>query len=221
MGDKVKQRIRFTPASMKVREVEGEEDSRIIEGCAIVFDKETVIWDGKYEREREVIARTCITSDFLKEQDIKLNILHNRNSTVARNNKGVGTLNLELREDGLYFNAKMPMCDLGNQAVELVKNMTYTGCSFEFIPEDYITEHYKLEDGRDDYLITHTKFKKLLALTIAMDPVYEQTSIGCRELYEEQHPDADKKKAEVEAARRERDILDCDIEAEDALFNRY
>lgn len=225
--EKILKRARFMPVGLHVREKgEGEELSRIIEGCAIVFNKETVLWDGKYEREREIIAPSCITEKFLKEQDIKLNLLHERNASIARNNKGEGTLILELREDGLYFSAEMPKCDLGDRALELVRNKTYTGCSFEFNAKEYTIDYAKLEDGRDDYLITHTEFESVSALTIAMDPAYEQTSVGCREAYEEMHPDEKKREADIKAAKekltRERALqeLQDDFDFEDALNER-
>lgn len=61
-----------------------------------------------------------------------------------------------------------------------MKNGTYTGCSFEFYSKDYEIE----ERTKGDYLVTHKAFEKLTALTIAMDPAYEQTSVNAREEYE-------------------------------------
>ena len=187
------------PTGLKMREAaEGAtEESRVIEGCAVVFNQETILWDGKYERIRETIDPSCITAEFLAEQDIKLNLLHERENSLCRNNKGAGTLQLELREDGLYFSAEMPRCDLGERCLELVKNGTYTGCSFEFFTGAYDEEHTTLPDGREDILIRHTAFEKITALTIAMDPAYEQTSVSAREC---QKREADK---DAEAARRE------------------
>ena len=179
-------RIVYTASGLKVREAQGEEgkESRTIEGCAIVFNKETVLYEGSNYRESEVILPSCVTMEFLKEQDIKMNLLHDRHSSIARSRKGEGSLNLELREDGLYFSFEAPECDLGDRALALVKNGTYTGCSFEFYSKDYeITER----EG-NDYLITHKEFKSLTALTIAMDPAYEQTSVNAREEYGKTHP---------------------------------
>ena len=48
------ERMRFQANALEVREKEGEE-SRVITGKAIVFNEETVMWDGKYERIREKI----------------------------------------------------------------------------------------------------------------------------------------------------------------------
>lgn len=178
-------RISFTPAGLNVREAgENQGGSRTIEGCAIVFDRETVLYeDGDY-RESEIISGSCITEAFLREQDIKLNLLHDRHSSIARCRHGEGSLRLELREDGLYFSFEAPECDLGDRALALVQNGTYTGCSFEFYSKDYEVSRR----GDSDFLVTHTAFDRLTAITIAMDPAYEQTSVNAREEWEKGHP---------------------------------
>lgn len=198
MNTKEQKRTLFLAQNIQVREAkEGEEESRVIEGCAIVFNRETTLWDGKYYRQREMILPSCVTQEFLAQQDIKLNLLHNREDTLCRNNKGVGTLHLELRADGLWFRTELPKCDLGNRALELIKNQTYTGCSFEFLPLDYTEEVTTLPDGREDCFIKHSAFKSIDALTIAMDPAYNQTSVNVREDYQKRENDKE------EAAKRE------------------
>lgn len=206
--DKETKKLFFNPVGMKVREIQAEDgtaaESRVIEGCAIVFNQETVLYEGKFCKVREVIEPSCITEEFLADQDIKLNLLHERDASVARNNKGVGTLNLEIREDGLYFSAEMPRCDLGDRALELVRNQTYTGCSFEFYPGEYTEETTTGADGREDTLISHKKFDSVLALTIGMDPAYPQTSVNlAREMRErDERIEAEMQKREDEEADR-------------------
>ena len=75
-----KKRVRFVPDGLSVREAnEGEGESRVIEGRAIVFDRETVLYDSASYKQCEMIKPSCITEEFLREQDIKLNLLHNSN----------------------------------------------------------------------------------------------------------------------------------------------
>ena len=194
----------FNPLTLSVRESTDPQGkpSRTVEGCAIVFNKETVLWDGAYERIREVIAPSCITSSFLKTQDVKLNLLHKRDLTLARCNKGKGSMKMEIREDGLYFTAEMPECDLGDQALALIKNGTYSGCSFEFYPKDYTTDTVTIdpETGKTDSLITHTAFESLGALTIALDPAYPQTTIDIREQARQRENDRNAAQHEAPAA---------------------
>lgn len=195
-------RQRFIASGVHVREAEGEGDSRVLKGKAVCFNEVTTLWDGKYYVEKEIISPTCITEEFLREQDVKLNLLHNRNESIARNNKGVGTLKFELREDGLYWEAEMPKCDLGDRALELVRNKTYTGCSFEFYPEEYTEAVTTLADGREEETVTHTKFRSLSAITIALDPAYQGTSVSEREAYQKRENDRDAELAKREAEKK-------------------
>lgn len=192
-------RIIFTASGLHIREsqVKGEE-SRIIEGRAVVFNEETVLYDSPGYREIEKIAPSCVTSDFLATQDVKLNMLHDRVSTLARSNRGKGTLEMEVREDGLYVAVEAPKCDLGDRALALVANGTYIGFSFEFWPGDYTVE----ERSGNDYVVTHTRFERLSAITIAMDPAYENTSIKLREEWQKEHGEEpeDRKQLTKEAA---------------------
>lgn len=222
-------RMRFIPMGTQVRENEDGSESRILQGKAIVFNEETLLWDGKYYQEREIISPTCITKEFLDQQDVKLNLLHNRYESLARNNKGEGTLKFELRADGLYWEAEMPKCDIGDRALELVRNKTYTGCSFEFYPKDYTEQVTTLPDGRESRLVIHTAFERLTAVTIAMDPAYESTNVGEREGFERREAEAQQRsaqdkeaerQAEREARDRELEILRLQFEAEDALDRR-
>jgi phage head maturation protease len=63
----------------------------------------------------------------------------------------------------------------------MVRRGDYSGCSFEFWPDEYDIEE---RDGGKDVKITHKKFRAITALTIGMDPAYKQTSVNARELWE-------------------------------------
>lgn len=176
----------FTSSLALKREKKDDVEVPILEGLAIATEKETILYeDGSY-REIEIIADSCLDAAFLKSQDIKLNLLHDRVSTLARCNKGVGTLSLEKTDEGLRFSCPVPDCDLGQRAKALVENGTYTGCSFEFYPDDYVVIDRVGEDGKQEYVIRHRSFRSIEALTIAMDAAYKQTSIGLRESVKEE-----------------------------------
>ena len=157
----------------------------VITGVAIVTNKETVLYEGADWREIEVIDPSCINEAFIREQDIKLNLLHNRDESIARTPQ---SLRVESREDGLHFEADIPDCDLGQRARALIANGTYTGCSFEFYPKDYTVAERTGADGKTEYVIRHTAFAAIDALTIAMSPAYKQTSVGLREAFQEDEP---------------------------------
>lgn len=182
LNTKLQHRTAFQPTGLLMRE--GAE-TPTIDGVAIVVNKETVLYEGSDWREVEVIDPSCITDEFIKSQDIKLNLLHERSLSFARTG---GSLILETREDGLHFSAPGDDSAIARQATDLIKNGTYTGCSFEFWAKDYQVSERVGADGKTEYVIRHQSFERIGAITIGMDPAYEQTSVGLREKYQEEHP---------------------------------
>ena len=181
--DAKKREIRTIDCQLAIREAaEGQEgESRTITGRAIVFNAESEVLDDWGERFREVILPEAVTMEFLNTQDVKMNMLHERELTIARCNKGVGSLRMAVDEQGVTFEFEAPKCDIGDRCLEMVRRGDYSGCSFEFWPEDYDVEE---REGGKDVKITHKKFRALTALTIGMDPAYKQTTVNARELYE-------------------------------------
>ena len=191
--NKKKQFMLFTPETMHVREHVREdgtkEPSRTIYGRAIVFNKVFEYEDYWGDKYRETIKPSACTKEFLESQDIKLNLLHKREMSIARSNCGVGNLRYSVSDEGVDFEFEAPNCDLGDRALEMVRSGVYTGCSFEFYPKDYECKK-KEEEGKTVYEINHTGFEKLTAFTIAMDPAYKETTVDCRERYEVSAPAA-------------------------------
>ena len=200
--DAKKIEIRTLDCKLSVREAapDAQGESRTITGTAIVFDAESEVLDDWGYRFREVIKPEACTMEFLNSQDIKMNMLHDRDLTLARCNKGTGSLRLSVDEKGVNFEFEAPKCDIGDRCLEMVRRGDYSGCSFEFWPEDYDVEE---REGGKDVKITHKKFRALTALTIGMDPAYKQTSVNARELYEETEAGKAEKQAEIEKAERE------------------
>ena len=191
--NKKKQFMLFTPETMHVREHVREdgtkEPSRTIYGRAIVFNKVFEYEDYWGDKYRETIKPSACTKEFLESQDIKLNLLHKREMSIARSNCGVGNLSYSVSDEGVDFEFEAPNCDLGDRALEMVRSGVYTGCSFEFYPKDYECKKIT-EEGKTVYEINHTGFEKLTAFTIAMDPAYKETTVDCRERYEVSAPAA-------------------------------
>lgn len=208
---KLRKREGFTAGGVQLRE-NGEANT--IEGLAIVTNKETVLYDCGDWREVEIIDPSCLNAEFLAAQDIKLNLLHERRDSFAR----TPNLRVFAGEDGLHFETEIPNCDIGQRAKALIGNGTYTGCSFEFYAKDYAVSERTAADGKTEYVIRHTAFEKITALTIAMDPAYEQTSVKAREIYQAEHPELlaqaqreAQAQAQAEAAKREQEMRDMEI----------
>ena len=212
--DAKKREIRTIDCQLAIREQEGgqESESRTIQGRAIVFNAESEVLDDWGERFREVILPSACTMEFLNTQDVKMNMLHERELTIARCNKGTGSMRLAVDEQGVTFEFEAPNCDLGDRCLEMVRRGDYSGCSFEFMPKDYDVERTKGADGKDEVIIRHRSFEFLSALTIGMDPAYKQTSVNAREMdkltpegrREAEAAETDKLKAQEEKKERER-----------------
>lgn len=181
--DAKKREIRTVECGLRVREAQGEGaasgESRTIVGTAIVFNAESEVLDDWGDKFREIILPEAATMEFLNTQDIKMNLLHERELTIARCNKGEGNMRLSVDEEGVHFEFEAPKCDIGDRALELVKAGVYSGCSFEFYPQDY-----EVEERGEEVIIKHKGFRALEALTIGMSPAYKQTSVSAREVRE-------------------------------------
>lgn len=166
----------FVPGCLMKRE---DEKDNVIEGVAIVCNKEAVIYECDSYREIEVIDKSCIREEFVKEQDIKINALHKRQLTFGRTG---ANLSVDVREDALAFRCT-GTSEKFKETCALINDGVYTGCSFEFYPKNYEIMERTAADGKKEYVIRHTEFRSIDALTVAMDPVYEQTSVNLRETY--------------------------------------
>jgi len=199
--NETKREIRTIDCKLAIREIapDAEGESRTITGTAIVFDSESEILDDWGARFREIIKPDAATMTFLNSQDIKMNLLHDRDLTIARANKGIGNLRLSVDEKGVNFEFDAPKCDLGDRALELVRNGVYSGCSFEFYPQDYT-----IEEVGDSITVTHTRFKAITALTIGMDPAYSQTSVNARELVKPSDKEEKTRKIDEEKIKKEK-----------------
>ena len=191
---------------MAFREASAEEAQNgslgVISGTAIVFNAESRVIDEYGETFREVILPEAATMEFLNSQDIKLNLLHQREDTFGRCINGTeGNMTISRDDKGVYFEVQVPNCDLGIRARELTKAGVYTGCSFEFYPKAYDIEEREV-NGKSEIKVIHKELESIGAFTLAMDPAYLQTSCSVRELHE-QTPEAKREKEAAEQAKRE------------------
>lgn len=209
-----KREIRTVDCQLAIREAEEgqESQSRTITGTAIVFDAESEVLDDWGERFREVIKPEACTMEFLNTQDIKMNLLHERELTIARCNKGKGSMRLWVDEKGVNFEFEAPKCDIGERCLEMVRRGDYSGCSFEFYPKDY-----DVDRNGDEVKITHRSFEFISALTIGLDPAYRQTSVNARELAKPVETEEDKVAREdaaaAEKAKREQEAKEREEQA--------
>ena len=202
--DATKREIRTIDCQLAIRETESGQtgESRTITGRAIVFNAESEMLDDWGERFREVILPEACTAEWLNTQDVKMNMLHERELTIARCNKGIGSMRMAVDDQGVTFEFEAPNCDLGDRCLEMVRRGDYSGCSFEFMPKDYDVERTKGADGKEEVIIRHKSFDFLSALTIGMDPAYRQTTVNAREM-DKLTPEGKRETEAAEQAKRD------------------
>ena len=178
-----------------------EGDSRLIEGCAIVFN--SVSEDLGF---REIIESTAITQELLDSSDIFLNFNHDDSRILGRSNCGKGSLNVELRKDGVYFSIEAPETSLGDEVLAYLKRGDVEKCSFCFWmdPDDEEAETWTYEDGVA--IRTIHKIAGLHDLSIVWTPAYSETTVSARSL---------EKLNELRAKQEEDERKKCESKSED------
>ena len=165
----------------RLREAADGQESRTIEGYAIVFGVRSQLLFDWYDRYYEVIEPGAIDEARLREMDIKMTIFHDREMLIARSNKGVGTLKLTVDEIGVKYEFDAPRTSAGETALELVKRGDLAGSSFTYWSDEKSSVHYDMTE--DDILVRHVdRIDKVYEMTIASDPAYVETSVTAREI---------------------------------------
>lgn len=170
---------------MEIRSIETSFDSKdnVIEGYAIRFNSVSEILYDKEKRRffREIIDREAITQELIDNSDIKFLFNHDKERLLARRNRGQGSLNVEVREDGVFFSFEIPSTSIGNDLREMIKRGEVTTCSFAFTDGDSIEWDFS---NREIPTRTVKSIRGLFDLSAVFDAAYSQTEISCRSLDE-------------------------------------
>lgn len=191
--------------------VEGEKESRTIEGYGAVFDEESVVLNDieGLPPYIEIIERGAVTEELLREMDIKMTLFHNREKILARWVKGEGTLNLSVDEIGVHYEFEAPQTVDGDTAIELVKRGDLNGSSFMFwIGKGDFTR----EKGKDGiYRHRIKRIRRIDDMTIAADPAYKATTVATREALDNIAKPEEKKAFVSERYKRDRREREMDL----------
>lgn len=170
---------------MEIRSIETafEQNDNIIEGYAIRFNSVSEILYDKEKRRffREIIDKEAITQELIDNSDIKFLFNHDKERLLARRNRGTGSLNVEVREDGVFFSFEIPSTSIGNDLKEMIKRGEVTTCSFAFVDGDNIQWDFS---DREIPTRTVKSIRGLFDLSAVFDAAYSQTEISCRSLDE-------------------------------------
>lgn len=155
-------------------ELRSENGGRHISGKAISFDTESN--DIGFI---EILHRGCITQELIDSSNIVFLYNHDYNQVIARANKGKGTLNIDLRDDGVYFDLEVPNTTMGNDLLENIRLGNITQCSFGF---NYANEEgaYKDEKIGDTWYRNVYKIGELYDLSAVTYPAYDDTYVNAR-----------------------------------------
>ena len=153
-----------------------ELSERIVSGYAIRFMEESVDLGGFIER----IHPEAISIDQIRNSDIFA--LFNHEDAMVLGRTGAGTLKLDLREDGLYYEINVPNTVAGNELLEHITRGEMYGTSFAFsLPSDGSGEVWsKGEDGNIYRDITNIEF--IWEISPVFTPAYPTTTVSARSL---------------------------------------
>ena len=170
-----KERIKIN-TTLEVRNIgEGEEKQTHLQGYALTFD--SLSEDLGYFR--EIIRRGAL--DNCNMDNVVLNINHDMDKPLARNNKvsGAGSLTLTIDEKGLFFDA-IPTDTTYSR--DLISNMAagiIDKCSFAFSLDwnDDEAQTWDWDKNNRGYdMRTINKIKEIFDVSIVTNPAYESTS---------------------------------------------
>ena len=214
--------VRFFPndlCGLQVREDENGQQSREVNGRAIVFGVRSVNltpWSST-RVVYEVLEPGCLTQELINRSDVIYNLNHNSSvlNVLGRfRNSEKDTLKLELRADGVYNSCEMPQTTAANDALELIKRGDINGQSFAFEDDWEDTENgvsyertNETIDGKEVWIRHVKKIIGLYDVSIVTHPAYEQTTVTTREQADEINAAIEaqlkrEREAEEEAQRR-------------------
>lgn len=168
----VKREIRA--AQMRLAQTDNENEM-IVEGYAVVFDSETVLWEYNGIQYKEVISRSALDGADLSDVPFKYN--HSDNVMVMARTRNK-TLQLTIDEKGLLIRASLANTTAGRDLYELIKRGDIDKMSFAFTVNG---EAY----DQETHTRTITKIKRLYDVAAVDLPAYDDTSIAARSYFEE------------------------------------
>ena len=198
--------IRLLDLALKVREEQDPNDAFYhLDGKPVTFDDETILYSkeatGLPYDIKEVIERDSF--DGADISDVVLNANHgDGNYAVARTRNK--SLELEVREDGLYFKAKLPKDN--ERCVQFYKDVRdglLDRMSFAFTTAQ---EAY----DEDNHLFRVQKIRKLYDISAVEFPAYDNTSISAvrSENLEKFKEDLESRKKQIEVEEKKKTLLD-------------
>jgi HK97 family phage prohead protease len=154
------------------------DENRLVEGVAIVFNEESR--DMGFI---ETIKPTAIDAETIANSDVFCLLNHDDSRGIlARSCNGVGSLQLELKEDGLHYRFVAPNTQLGDELLSNLERGEITTSSFAFTVANNGDKWYRTNDG-----VLHrdiNKIERLYDVSPVYQAAYAETSVCRRRLDE-------------------------------------
>lgn len=182
-------------ADIQAAEVTAENDGKmIVEGLAVVFDQPTVLFKLSDGTEiKEVIERGALDNTDVRDCFFKYN---HSNHTMGMARVKNGTLQLEIRDEGLFIRAELADTTAGRDLYTLIKRGDIDKMSFAFDIEEE-------EFDETEYMFRVKKISKLWDVAAVNVPAYDGTRIYARRLEDVEAFRAKEAEALVEKKRAE------------------
>ena len=164
-----------------------ENDAKVLEGYAVVFDSPTVLYEYDGIEYKEVIAKDAFDNADLKDVVLKYN--HGDAKGILARTRN-GSLQITIDEHGLKFRASLLNTPSSNEVYECVKNGLLDKCSFAFrIADDkYDDKGILIQKSQDYNYETHTrtilKIKRVYDLSVVDIPAYDDTNVEARNYFD-------------------------------------
>lgn len=180
----------FDLGNLHLRNAEGEgEESRTIEGTAIVFNKRSVNlvpWSETREM-YEVIEPSAISQELLNRSDIVLTYEHNFERVLGASVQGKGTLKLTRTDQGVDISCELGHSTDANDALDRIKRGDVRSMSFAMVVDMYAEGKVfyeklseKTPQGKDVWIRHINDVEDIFDVTICHRPAYKDTEVDLR-----------------------------------------
>lgn len=190
-----------------------EDGKRIIEGRAIPFNVKSPNRQGF----REMITPEAVEG-VIEASDIKMLYNHDESKGfLARSNKGKGKLNIEVKDDGVYFSFVPKKDNLSQYVYERLQDGELNEMSWAFTVAEETWS--KGEDGIYDRTIT--KFERLYDFSVVDSSYYGiENAVSCRSYQDILDKEAEEVRLQKEKEEQEKREQE-EKEKEEALKAYY
>lgn len=182
--------IQFQIQARQQADIEGEAPEMIVEGKAVSFNSPTVLFEIEGVEYSEQIDDRAFED--AKMDDVIFNYNHG-GKVMARTRNN--TLELEIREDGLYIRANLGGTEEGRKLYEEIKGGYIDRMSFRFSIRE---EAYDSQN----HMWTVRRIKRLYDVSAVDIPAYDDTSIEARKNFVLEEQERSKRVAAADLRKR-------------------